>query len=114
MIAVLFELSVEQGKEARYFDWAAELKEHLSRVDGFVSVERFQSLSRPGCYLSLSYWRDEQCVRAWRDTSVHRAAQQAGRDGLFTDYRLRVASVLRDYGLRDREQAPADSLRVLR
>lgn len=114
MIAVLFELDVENKQEPLYFDWAARLKDQLSAVDGFVSVERFQSLSRPGCYLSLSYWRDEQSVRLWRATGAHRAAQQAGRDGLFTDYRLRVAAVLRDYGLRDRAQAPGDSLQALR
>jgi heme-degrading monooxygenase HmoA len=78
-------------------------------VDGFISIERFQSLAQPGKILSLSFWRDEQAVAHWRNTEVHRIAQAKGRDGVFQDYRLRVAQVLRDYGLRERDQAPADS-----
>ncbi|QBK04737.1 antibiotic biosynthesis monooxygenase [Hylemonella gracilis] len=113
MIAVLFELEAKPGAEAAYFDTAAQLRPLLEGIDGFLSVERFQSLSRPGRYLSLSFWRDEDAVRAWRQQTPHRAAQQAGRSELFADYRLRVAAVLRDYGLRDRDNAPSDSLQAL-
>ena len=113
MIAVIFELEANAGSEAAYFDLAAQLKPLLEGIDGFISVERFQSLSRPGRYLSLSFWRDEDAVRAWRNQEAHRVAQQAGRSDIFADYRLRVATVLRDYGLRNRNGVPSDSLQAL-
>jgi heme-degrading monooxygenase HmoA len=113
MIAVIFELEPREGRAADYFDLAASLRPALQAVDGFVSVERFESLSTPGRYLSLSFWRDEAAVRAWRCADLHRGAQQRGRDHILADYRLRVAAVLRDYGLRERDQAPADSLAAL-
>lgn len=110
MIAVIFEVEPQPGRAADYFDIAATLKPRLEAMDGFVSVERFESLSTPGKYLSLSFWRDEAAVACWRNLDVHREAQAAGRGGIFAGYRLRVAAVLRDYGLADRAQAPADSL----
>ncbi|MDT8989971.1 antibiotic biosynthesis monooxygenase [Curvibacter sp. APW13] len=109
MIAVIFEVTPLSGQESRYFDIAATLREQLAPMDGFVSVERFQSLSRPGTYLSLSYWRDEAAVQAWRNHGAHRTGQQEGRATVFADYRIRVAQVLRDYTLRERQQAPADA-----
>lgn len=114
MIAVIFEVEPHEGAAPRYLDIAASLLPDLQAMDGFVSVERFESLARPGRYLSLSFWRDEAAVRAWRCQAHHRAAQQAGRSAVFAGYRLRVAAVLRDYGLHEREQAPADSLAALR
>lgn len=113
MIAVLFELEAKPGAEATYFETAAQLRPLLDGIDGFISVERFQSLSHPGRYLSLSFWRDEDTVRTWRQQAEHRAAQQAGRTELFAHYRLRVAAVLRDYGLHDRHNAPSDSRQAL-
>jgi heme-degrading monooxygenase HmoA len=110
MIAVIFEVQPKPGHAQRYFDIAAELKPMLDGIDGFLSVERFESLSQPRRYLSLSYWRDEEAVRAWRTHALHRVGQREGRAVVFDDYRIRVAAVLRDYGLRDRAQAPADSL----
>lgn len=109
MIAVIFEVTTLPGQEARYFEIAATLREQLEQLDGFVSVERFQSLTRPGSYLSLSYWRDEAAVRAWRIQSGHRAGQAQGRAAVFADYRIRVAQVLRDYTLAQRGEAPPDS-----
>ncbi|MGE0657937.1 MAG: antibiotic biosynthesis monooxygenase [Reyranellaceae bacterium] len=109
MIAVIFEVWPRDGKRAPYLDIAATLKPLLEQIDGFVSVERFESLSEPGKILSLSFFRDEAAVMAWRNTEKHRMAQQAGRGGIFADYRLRIASVIRDYGMAEREQAPADS-----
>jgi heme-degrading monooxygenase HmoA len=110
MIAVIFEFWVEGGRREDYFDLAAELRPLLEEADGFLSIERFESLSEPGKFLSLSFWRDEQAVAAWRGVERHRAAQAAGRAGVFRDYRLRVAGVLRDYGMTsNRDQAPADS-----
>jgi heme-degrading monooxygenase HmoA len=109
MIAVIFELRPRDGAREAYLAAAAALREQLERIDGFVSIERFESLSQPGKLLSLSFWRDEASVVAWRNLEAHRQAQRAGRDRLFADYRLRVASVLRDYGLHEREQAPDDS-----
>ena len=109
MIAVIFEVWPRDGKRATYLDIAATLKPLLEQIDGFVSVERFESLSQPGKVLSLSFFRDEAAVMAWRNTEKHRMAQQAGRGGIFADYRLRIASVMRDYGMAEREQAPADS-----
>jgi heme-degrading monooxygenase HmoA len=109
MIAVLFELWPAEGRADDYFGLAAALKAELERIDGFVSVERFQSLADPGKLLSLSFFRDEEAVRAWRNLPGHRAAQAHGRSGIFADYRLRVAQVLRDYGKEDRDEAPQDS-----
>ena len=109
MIAVIFEVwPSEQGEQA-YLQLAAALKHELVQVDGFVSVERFQSLTEQGKLLSLSFFRDEAAVARWRTQLAHRDAQQAGRTGLFRHYRLRVAQVLRDYGRDDRDQAPPDS-----
>ena len=113
MIAVIFEVHPREGQAARYFELAAQLRAELEAIDGFVSIERFESLSRPGHYLSLSFWRDEAAVRAWRCRERHRAAQREGRAAVFADYRLRVAAVLRDYGQAERGQAPADSLAAL-
>ena len=110
MIAVIFEVIPRPGAAQRYFEIAAELKTTLGTIDGFISVERFESLTQPGKFLSLSIWRDEAAVRAWRTLAEHRAGQQEGRDAVFADYRLRVATVVRDYGMFDRAQAPADSL----
>lgn len=110
MIAVIFEVRPADGRKDAYLAHAAKLREHLETIDGFISVERFQSISDPEKLLSLSFWRDEAAVAAWRNQERHRATQAAGRGGIFADYRLRVAAVLRDYGMTDnREQAPEDS-----
>lgn len=106
MIAVIFEVWPHETQRDAYFDLAAELKPLLETLDGFISVERFESLTSPGKFLSLSIWRDEASVKAWRETMEHRRAQGAGRASIFADYRLRVATVIRDYGLNEREQAP--------
>jgi heme-degrading monooxygenase HmoA len=109
MIAVIFELYPAPGKTADYFDLAASLKPELEAIDGFISIERFESVVTRGKYLSLSFWRDEAAVRAWRNVEAHRSAQARGRGGVFADYRLRVASVIRDYGMTERSEAPQDS-----
>ena len=106
MIAVIFEVWPADGRAADYFDLAARLKPELQEIDGFVSVERFESLTTPGKIVSISFWRDEAAVRRWRELASHRAAQAEGRGGIFADYRLRVASVLRDYGMRERTEVP--------
>lgn len=109
MIAVIFEVWPADGQTGRYLNLAAALRPELEHVDGFISIERFRSLSEEGKLLSLSFWRDEQAVRDWRNRSSHRAAQAVGRAGVLVDYRLRIAGVIRDYGMRDRHQAPDDS-----
>ncbi|MFC4172784.1 antibiotic biosynthesis monooxygenase family protein [Microvirga sp. GCM10011540] len=109
MMAVIFEVWPAPGQKERYLDLAAALKEELATVDGFLSIERFQSLSEPDKLLSLSFWRDEEAVRRWRNSPAHRMTQGEGRGGVFRDYRLRVAAVMRDYGMTERAQAPADS-----
>jgi heme-degrading monooxygenase HmoA len=109
MIAVIFEVAPTFGRRDVYLQLAAELNAQLQEFEGFVSIERFESLSVPGKILSLSFWRDEEAVRRWRNGAEHRAAQAAGRRGVFADYRLRVVSVLRDYGMFDRAEVPADS-----
>ena len=106
MIAVIFEVQPQSGHTQDYFDKAAQLKSELERIDGFISVERFSSLTTEGKFLSLSFWRDEAAVQTWRKQADHRAAQAAGRGGIFADYRLRVASVIRDYGMFERAEAP--------
>ena len=111
MIAVIFEVWPADGRKAEYMQHAARLRADLQAMDGFVSVERFQSLTDPDKLLSLSIWRDEAAVAAWRNHAEHRATQTAGRVGIFRDYRLRVAGVIRDYDMSDhRDQAPTDSL----
>lgn len=109
MIAVIFEVWPAEGQRDVYLDLAARLRGELEKMDGFISVERFESLTEPGKMLSLSIWRDEEAVKAWRTLASHRRTQAAGRAGVFRDYRLRVASVVRDYGLFAREEAPEDS-----
>ena len=112
MIAVIFEVRPAPGKKQEYLDIAAGLKPMLETIDGFISIERFSSLVEDGKILSLSFWRDEKAVEEWRNREAHRLAQAKGRAGVFTDYRLRVATVSRDYGMASREQAPADSKRT--
>ena len=110
MIAVIFEVWPAEGRADDYFSLAGALRPELEQVDGFISIERFQSLTMTGKYLSVSFWRDEEAVRRWRNMEGHRRAQVAGRSGVFADYRLRVAAVVRDYGMHTREQAPGDSV----
>jgi heme-degrading monooxygenase HmoA len=109
MIAVIFEVEPTEEGHAAYLEHAERLRPMLEQMDGFISVERFQSLTDPRKLVSLSFWRDESSVRAWREHPEHRATQAAGRAGIFRDYRLRVATVVRDYGLRERDQAPRPS-----
>jgi len=112
MIAVIFEVWPAEGHKDEYLGIAASLRDELQQIDGFISVERFQSITDPGKLLSLSFWRDEEAVKQWRTQAHHRESQRQGRNGVFADYRLRVASVLRDYGLNARAAAPADSKRA--
>lgn len=107
MIAVIFE--VEPADAEAYFRIARELRPLLDGIDGFISIERFQSVLDPGKILSLSFWRDEAAIAQWRNLEAHRAAQAAGRARVFRDYRLRMANVVRDYGMVERAQAPPDS-----
>jgi heme-degrading monooxygenase HmoA len=109
MIAVIFEVVPAPGRRQEYLDLAGGLRPALEKMDGFISIERFESLTNEGKILSLSLWRDEDAVRRWRQFEGHRMAQAKGRAGIFADYRLRVASVIRDYGMFERQQAPADS-----
>jgi heme-degrading monooxygenase HmoA len=112
MIAIIFEVTPHPDRKQEYLDIAAGLRPLLEQVDGFISIERFQSLTDENKILSLSIFRDEQAVADWRALQAHRKAQTAGRSGIFTDYRLRVAGVIRDYGMTDREQAPTDSQEI--
>ncbi|QND67710.1 antibiotic biosynthesis monooxygenase [Mesorhizobium loti] len=112
MIAVIFEVEPAAGRREAYLGIAADLRPLLDGIDGFVSIERFQSLVDPNRILSLSFWRDEEAVKAWRNTEEHRQAQKAGRGGIFAGYRLRIAYVVRDYGLTERDEAPGDSRAV--
>ena len=112
MIAIIFEVWPKPNHKQNYLDIAASLRSVLEAIDGFISVERFESLTEPGKMLSLSFFRDEAAVQAWRNLTAHRAAQAKGRAEVFANYRLRVASVIRDYGMHERQQAPRDSLAV--
>jgi heme-degrading monooxygenase HmoA len=112
MMAVIFEVEPAPGQRDAYLAAAAALRAELEAIDGFISIERFASLAQPERLLSLSFWRDEDAVRRWRMLPSHRAAQARGRAGVFSSYRLRVASVVRDYGMHDREQAPPDARSV--
>jgi heme-degrading monooxygenase HmoA len=112
MIVVVFQVTMRQGRTQDYFDLAAALRPELERIDGFISVERFESLTEPGKYVSLSLWRDEAAIRAWRAHAGHRRAQALGKQEIFADFRISVAEVLRDYTLADRsdDAAPPDPL----
>lgn len=109
MIAVIFEVEPADGRKQDYLDIAAEMRPMLDDVEGFISVERLQSLTDPRKILSLSFFEDEAAVARWRTLSAHRGAQKKGRSGIFDNYRLRIASVIRDYGMFDRDEAPTDS-----
>jgi len=109
MIAIIFEVEPHTQHKQAYLDIAAALKPELLKIDGFISIERFQSLTDPARLLSLSFFRDEQAVMQWRQLEAHRKAQTSGRETVFSHYRLRVAHVLRDYGMTERDEAPADS-----
>jgi heme-degrading monooxygenase HmoA len=109
MIAVIFEVFPATGARDEYLDMAAALKPQLEQADGFISIERFESLYTPGKLLSLQFWRDEESLAKWRNVAEHRSAQVVGRAGLFSDYRLRIAAVIRDYGMNERAEAPPDS-----
>lgn len=112
MIAVIFEVIPGEGQTDPYLDMATKMRPLAEAIPGFISVERFQSLTNPGKLLSLSFWEDEAAVIRWRQLSQHRGAQKAGREVMFDDYRLRVVSVIRDYGKHEREEAPEDSRAV--
>src|SRR6202162_3968285 len=106
MFAVIFEVWPKPGQLQTYLDIAAALRPQLEEIDGFISIERFESLTEPGKILSLSFFRDEAAVAAWRNVEEHRRAQAKGRGEVFADYRLRIAGVIRDYGMQARAQAP--------
>ena len=109
MIAVIFEVWPVENRAEEYFDMAAELRPLLEKIEGFVSIERFESLTTKGKFLSLSFWRDEESILVWRNMEEHRTVQEKGRSSVFAAYRIRVASVVRDYGLDERGEAPEDS-----
>ncbi len=109
MIAVIFEVIPAEGQKEKYFEIASSLKTQLEKMPGYISIERFQSVTNPDKILSLSFWESEDSIQQWRNLEAHRWAQLEGRDHVFKDYRLRIAVVSRDYGMFDRQQAPADS-----
>jgi len=112
MLAVIFEVWPVAEHSQEYFDLAAELRPLLASIDGFISIERFESLANKGKFVSISYWRDEAAIQQWRNLEAHRQAQASGRRQIFQDYRIRVASVVRDYSMQSREEAPADSRQI--
>src|SRR5436190_21371593 len=112
MIAVIFEFTPAEGRFPDYMKLVGELKADLDKAEGFLSLERFESITAPGKFLSLQFWRDEESVRKWRNLQKHREAQKKGRAGIFSSYRLRIAEVRRDYTMDERAQAPGDSVQV--
>lgn len=112
MIAVIFEFTPAAGRFPEYMALVETLKPELEKAEGFISLERFESITAPGKFVSLQFWKDEASVRAWRNVQLHRAAQKKGRAGIFAGYRLRIAGVVRDYTLEERAQAPQDSVAV--
>ena len=112
MIAVIFEFTPIEGRFADYKALAEGLADDVNRAEGFISIERFESISNKGKFVSLSFWRDEESVKKWRNLQKHREAQKKGRGGIFKSYRLRIALVVRDYTMDERAQAPADSVKV--
>jgi heme-degrading monooxygenase HmoA len=112
MIAVIFEFTPAEGRFPDYMQLVGELKDDLAKAEGFISLERFESITTKGKFISLQFWRDDESVRKWRNVQKHRAAQAKGRGGIFASYRLRIAEVVRDYTMDERAQAPADSVQV--
>lgn len=112
MIAVIFEVEPRSGRQEEYLEIAGRLRPMVDEIDGFISIERFESLTQPGKILSLSFWRDEEAVTEWRNVVEHREAQRKGRESIFADYRLRIAEVSRDYGMHERGETPQDSRQV--
>jgi heme-degrading monooxygenase HmoA len=112
VIAVIFEFTPAPGRFPDYMDLVGQLKPELDKAEGFISLERFESITTPGKYVSLQFWRDEASVAKWRQLQKHREAQKKGRGGIFASYRLRIAGVIRDYSMDSRAQAPADSVYV--
>ena len=110
MIAVIFEFTPAPGRFPDYMELVGQLKPELDKAEGFISLERFESITTPGKFVSLQFWRDEECVQKWRNVQLHRQAQAKGRAGILQDYRLRIATVNRDYTKNDRTQAPKDSV----
>jgi heme-degrading monooxygenase HmoA len=110
MIAVIFEFTPAPGRFPDYMDLVGQLKPELEKAEGFISLERFESITAPGKFLSLQFWRDEASIAKWRNLQMHREAQKKGRGGIFASYRLRIASVSRDYTMDGRAQAPTDSV----
>ncbi len=109
MIAVIFEVLPKEENKQEYFDIAANLKPILENIEGFISVERFESLQTDGKFLSLSFWESEEAIEKWRNETMHREGQSNGLGHIFSDYRIRVGSIIRDYGMEKREEAPKDS-----
>jgi heme-degrading monooxygenase HmoA len=109
MIAVIFEVIPNEGKKEEYLDIAASLRPELDHIEGFISIERFQSFTNPEKVLSLSFWKDEESIQQWRNLEMHRQAQAKGRNEVFKDYHLRIANVVRDYGMFERKETPEDS-----
>ena len=101
MLAVIFEVEMNSGRDEDYFTLAGNLRPELETIDGFISVERFQSVTNEGKYVSLSFWRDEEAVKSWREHAEHRVAQAQGKKTIIADFRIRVAEVVRDYTLAD-------------
>jgi heme-degrading monooxygenase HmoA len=112
MIAVIFEFTPAEGRFSEYMDLVGTLRAELEKADGFISLERFESITTKGNFVSLQFWRDEEAVRKWRNLQRHREVQAKGRAGIFRSYRLRIAGVVRDYTMDERAQAPADSVKV--
>ena len=110
MIAVIFEFTPAEGRFADYMELVGTLKADLDKADGFISLERFESITTKGKFVSLQFWRDEEAVRKWRNLQRHREVQAKGRAGIFKSYRLRIAGVIRDSAMDARAQAPADSV----
>ena len=108
MMAVIFEVWPASGRKDDYLKMAAALRSKVEQIDGFISVERFESLYEEGKLLSLQFWRDDEAIGRWRRHLEHRNAQAVGKGGMFANYRLRIAAVVRDYGPQDRAQAPVD------
>ena len=112
MVAVIFEFTPREGRFPDYMDLVAQLRPELEKAEGFLSLERFESITTKGKFLSLQFWQDEESVKKWRNLQKHREAQKKGRAGIIASYRLRIAGVIRDYSMDERAQAPADSVSV--
>src|SRR3954454_14561603 len=92
-VAVIFTSLRTEGDNG-YAAMSARMDRLAAEQPGDPGIEA----AREGLGVTVSYWRDEDSARAWKQVAEHLVAQQRGREAWYSDYRVRVAVVHREYG----------------